>query len=501
MKNILNYTLLVIAMVSFVFVACNRTEDPPPPILVSDILISQSAASLDIGDTLRLSVSILPSNADNQAVTWTSSNDTVATVCENGIVVARAGGTANITATSADGSNRNVVCVVTVDPGPEPPPSPIAVTGVRLSMNVGQIGIGHHGILVATIYPENATDRRLLWRTTNTNIVALHQEREGVFIAREFGEAYIIVTTLDGEFVDSCLVIVVPIPVDAIETRGTETLSFGDTATLAVFFTPEDATYRDITWSSSNSSVATVSEEGLVTAGTTEGVAHITVTLDSDPSIRATTVVTVLPPSRCVSGTPAFGATLGTVTPLTDQEWTIGNQVWSDALRAANCNKTTFFGGGDGIYYADCRSNLLTGRSQVTGQDTSWFEGDLFSWCAVYRFREELCPAPWRVPTPEDFRNLDIELGGTGLNNQSGQQQRLVEQYFNRWGGSPWSGYSLPTGPQQHNGQISYWWSQSPIENRPTSAISLTLFATGGIHPVGERTKFFGKPVRCVRDL
>ena len=111
---------------------------------------------------------------------------------------------------------------------------------------------------------------------------------------------------------------------------------------------------------------------------------------------------------------------LGNVSFATDSTWTIsGNdifQIWSDAVQTDYCSNKTSFRGGLNVkenneyidnewvhFYVDCRSN--------PGQ-----KGDLFSWLAVYELRRELCPYPWRVPTVQDFIDLDIALGGTGRN-------------------------------------------------------------------------------------
>ena len=491
MKKIFSYAVIAITTFSFVFIACKKDEDEPKIVLVTDVVMSPSSATLTVGDTLHLSVTVLPTNATNRAVKWTSSNDTLATVDSNGIVTSHIDGTVTITATAVDGSNQSDGCTITINPGPEPP---VAVTGIKLNFSSGYVGLGRHVILTATVYPENAANKRVLWRTTDVNIAALHQQEEGVILGRNIGEAYIIVTTEDGGFVDSCLVKVIPIPVEGVQISSAITLSFDQTQTLHVTITPNDATNRAVTWSSLDESIVTVDAAGRVTAGSVEGTAYVTVTSVENPELTSSCLVTVLPSHRCINHTPSFGTSLGKVTRRTNQEWTVGNQVWSDALFAENCQKTAFSGGGNGQYFADCRSN-------ITVPDSTIPEGDLFSWCAVFRFKEELCPYPWRVPTWEDFRDLDIELGGTG-STQYNQQDRIVQQYLNPevWGGSPYSGYCEANGALRSHGQISYWWSQSESQTA-ANASSLAIYFTGGIHPALPWTKFFGVPVRCVRDL
>ena len=96
-------------------------------VLVTDVTVTPSSATLTVGDTSTLTVTIEPEHAIDKSVTWTSSNTGVATVDEKtGEVTAGAAGTATITATANDGSGKSASCAVTVKakPGPSPIPTP-----------------------------------------------------------------------------------------------------------------------------------------------------------------------------------------------------------------------------------------------------------------------------------------------------------------------------------------------------------------------------------------
>ena len=148
------------------------------------------------GDTVQLEASIYPSDATYKDVIWTSDNDEVATVDENGLVTLGKYGTAKITVTSKD-MNRMATCVVTV--------KEIAVTGVTLNEKKITIGVGEEKELTAEIQPENATNKNVTWSSTKPDIVSVN---DGKITALQVGTANIIVKTENGAKTASCTVTV-----------------------------------------------------------------------------------------------------------------------------------------------------------------------------------------------------------------------------------------------------------------------------------------------------
>jgi len=244
-----------------------------------------------------------------------------------------------------------------------------------------------------------------------------------------------------------------------------------------------------ITWQSSDPSVATV-ENGLVTA-VSIGVVNITATVDGQST--ATSRVTVPAATYCNVATPGWGQSLGTVRFATDNTWAIsGNnisQIWSDVVTATACQKTTFDGGPADPpfnFNADCRSNPD-------------FPGDWFSWCAVVRFQYDLCPYPWRVPTGQDFRNLNIALGGTGFTNNSA----IRERYVSIWG-TTFAGGIRYDGDISNFSELGLYWSQSEPEAgmpgyHPLSGWLLVIHDDIRLQQQG-LVKSSGASLRCVRD-
>ena len=191
----------------------------------------------------------------------------------------------------------------------------------------------------------------------------------------------------------------------------------------------------------------------------------------------------------CNQNTPGFGQTPGTVSFLTPKTWTVGNQIWSDVVIASNCQKTTFAGinESDTTYNADCRHNPGF--------------GDLFSWCAIQRFQNILCPAPWRVPSAQDFVDLDIALGGDGTNRSTPSPELallVAETYLNPkvWGGTQ-GGFSNPVGGMQHVGTGSLYWSSTEVN--AANAYYMNFSQNGRVRPRLPFNKGFGFVLRCVR--
>ena len=104
--------LTAIALFGSAFTACKSDDDGDDDVSVTGVSLDKTSAELDVGDTLTLKATIEPANATNQNVSWSSSDENVATVA-NGTVTAVAVGTADITVKTADGG-KEATCTITV---------------------------------------------------------------------------------------------------------------------------------------------------------------------------------------------------------------------------------------------------------------------------------------------------------------------------------------------------------------------------------------------------
>lgn len=261
-------------------------ESPIKPIIaVESVNLNKEELELIEGSTDQLIATVLPEDAINKKVSWTSSNPLVATVDEAGLVTAIAEGEATITVTTEDG-NHTASCTVIVE-------KPI-VEVESVSLNKANITLieGATEALIATVLPEDATNKNIGWSSSNPSIVTV--DETGLVTAVKEGETVITVTIEDGGYTANCLVKVEKpfIEVESVSiNKKNITLLEGSSETLIATVLPEESTNKKVTWTSSNPSVATVDETGLVTA-LAEGEVLITVTTD-DGGYISSCIVTV----------------------------------------------------------------------------------------------------------------------------------------------------------------------------------------------------------------
>jgi len=264
--------------------------------MVTGVSISPTNSTISIGGTQQLTASITPTNATNQAVTWSSSNTAIATVNTSGLVMGVAAGTATITITTADQA-KTATCLVTV--------STVPVTGVTVSPSTASISVGGTQQLTATVVPTNATNKTVTWSSNNTAIATVNTS--GLVTGVTAGTATITITTGDQAKTSTCQITVsVPvIPVIGVTVSPiTVLIPVGSTQQLTATITPTNATNKSVIWSSSNTAVATVNTSGLVTS-IAAGTSTITV-ITTDQAKTATcsvtaTILTVNPPSGTFS--------------------------------------------------------------------------------------------------------------------------------------------------------------------------------------------------------
>jgi uncharacterized protein (TIGR02145 family) len=160
------------------------------------------------------------------------------------------------------------------------------------------------------------------------------------------------------------------------------------------------------------------------------------------------------------------------------------NQTWSDAIHIPECNKKTFE---DSYTTTECRS--------YTSGNNTWY---YYNWSYVNAKAAVLCPSPWRVPTPDDFVNLDIALGGDGSNRLGIDLSWITANYINVWGGS--YGGIVAKDYVDWQGQLAIYWSNMNADAYWAYKLEFGYDNTlRGVYPVQTVQQFSGLQVRCVK--
>lgn len=328
-------------------ISVTHSAGPAGPVAVTGVTLDKTSLSIEAGQTAQLTATIQPGNADNQAVTWSSSDNNVVSVDATGKITANTKGSATITVTTADGG-KTATCTVTVTE----PAAPVAVTGVTLNKNNTTIYTGRTETLTATIQPADATNKAVTWTSNNTGVATVNN---GVVTGVSVGSATITAKTADGGFTATCTVTVeeAPIvhPTGVSISKTSINLQVGGSETLTTTVTPADANNKNVTWSTSDATVAAVDKNGKVT-GIKAGNATITATTE-DGGKTATCAVTV------TAGPPVPSTGLTTHYP----------EVYEAKDLAGGYNgKLTVFGGREyEVYYVsrDAESNITVATTPV----------------------------------------------------------------------------------------------------------------------------------------
>lgn len=242
---------------------------------VESITLNQEQITLEKKQTAQLVATVLPEDADDKTVTWTSEDSNIATVDDKGLVTGVAAGETKIIAACGEVSAE---CVVTVDG--------IAVESIAIDKASLEMEVGETAQLTATVTPEDAENKEVIWTSSNEKVATV--DETGLVTAIAVGEASIVAAC--GNIKTDCPVTVSGKKSESITLdKESITLFEGKTEQLTATVLPEDAEDKTVTWTSSDNSIATVDANGLVTA-VAEGNATITAT---NTTLSATCAVTV----------------------------------------------------------------------------------------------------------------------------------------------------------------------------------------------------------------
>lgn len=242
---------------------------------VTGITLNKTSLNIEIGKPVMLISTITPNNATNKAVIWSSNNSSIASVDKFGIVTGKLAGTAKITVTTVDG-NYKATCDITVYSNGVN----IPVTGIKLNKSNATIEIGKALMLEAKVIPDNATNKKVTWYSYKPEVATVE---DGLIMAKSEGTTLIKATTEDGGYTAACIITVTKTSGSYVAVTGVKLnkplviLKQNQTEKLNATVKPDNATNKNVTWSSSDKGIASVDSFGNVKANNI-GIAVITVT-------------------------------------------------------------------------------------------------------------------------------------------------------------------------------------------------------------------------------
>jgi len=258
---------------------CNITIHTP----VMSLTMEKPDMTLKTGETAQLSYILLPVDATNKSVAWSSSNPTIVDVDANGKVTAKSVGNAVIMLRSLD---HGLTAYTTIKVTPSG--STVEDVGFKFDVEELEMLTGDEYEIKVTFDDKGMKANDLMWRTTNTGIVTV--DHYGKLTAHNPGVATIVAT----DDYDSKLSLKVTVirPVDNILLNFTErSIRIGEKFNIDASVSPNDASRKKIIWESSNTSVVTVTKNGLV-EGKAAGIATITAKIEGE-EVTASCKVTV----------------------------------------------------------------------------------------------------------------------------------------------------------------------------------------------------------------
>lgn len=202
-------------------VTVKKKEEPAPnPIVIVDIKLDPKYMVLEEGETDMLVATVTPSDADNKNVTWSSSDESIATVDQNGKVTALKKGTAIIKVTTEDGEKTATCTVIVINKDVYVPgQTQVRVTKVSLNKTELKLKEGATETLIATVTPDNADDKTVTWNSDHPEVATV--DANGKVTAVRAGSCTITVKTNDGGKTATCEVIVIGDVIGGTEEENT----------------------------------------------------------------------------------------------------------------------------------------------------------------------------------------------------------------------------------------------------------------------------------------
>lgn len=238
----------------------------------SSVKVSAEKTDIGIGEKITLTATVSPSNACNTNVDWESSDSSVISI-KNGIATAVGYGTATISASTFNDKVESIKITV----------KEITAESVTIANAPANLFVGETSKLECTITPTNVDNPTIVWASSNTEVAVVSSA--GEVTAKSAGTTTISATASNGISTSFELNVQILDVAAVVITADRPTVGVGKKMLLTAAVSPENATFQEVTWKSSDETLLTVSENGEITA---LGCGVVTVTAISTNGISNT---------------------------------------------------------------------------------------------------------------------------------------------------------------------------------------------------------------------
>jgi len=368
---------------------------------------------------------------------------------------------------------------------------PYAVSSVKLNTTSKSVTVGSSFQLTATVTPTTAKDKSVIWTSSDPAVATVDQE--GLVTTLTPGTAVIVVTTNDGGYSASCSVEVKPIYVTKI-TLDKQTLSLrkGKSAVLQASFQPDNASFQTASWNSSNEEIATVDEEGTVTA---VGVGKVTITataIDGGGRYATCSVICWDAPDLVDLGLSVKWGTLnvGAYAPESVGDYF----AWGETEPKTTFNWSNYKWSNNGSSSRFTKYNTYSSYGPVDNKTV--LEGDDDA-------ATVLLGGSWRMPTKEEFDELNNSNNCTWTwTTQNGVKGYKVTS---KKTGFTDKSIFLPIGGYQSGSSVTnassygYFWTSTLYSESPALAWFFNLYSSNHGNSASER--YMGYSIRPVSSF
>lgn len=225
-------------------------------VVVDSLNANSEEITIQTGKNYKLNIEIIPSNATNKEVIYETSDSRIATVDDNGLINAKREGTCYVTIYSSNNKSTSVKVNVTQ--------GKVTLDSLDINPNAVVLSKGDSYQLYTTFTPSNVSDTTVDWKSNDTSIVSIEN---GLIKALKTGTTTISATSNGVTSTAEVTVQTSIIAITSVDIKDSNfTLSAGQTKKLEVSYLPSNASNKSFSWTSSDSSIASVSSKGVVTA-------------------------------------------------------------------------------------------------------------------------------------------------------------------------------------------------------------------------------------------